>query len=195
MRILTILKEWLINSFPKKKRILNPCQLTYIPKRLHTNDKEPVEVFNVGEFLYRRCKPEDLLNPYNSISLAEISHNRAGEKLHIVSYENDVLINIVKDLGFERYDNMVVCKIKILDLTANGQYNKSFNDDKGNVAKIMLLHEPEPCMYPHCVFRVWYNEEVAKMDNKQYTRNNQIRIKLKHELAGMIYTNTLSQIN
>jgi len=89
---------------------------------------------------------------------------------------------------------MVVCTIKILDLTESNQYNKQFTDAKNNSARILLLHDPVPCMFPHCFFRVWYNEEVATMDNKIDKKYNELRNKLKHELASMIYTETLSQV-
>jgi hypothetical protein len=193
MKIIRILRDWLIDFFHKEKNILRPCQLNYIPERLHTNDREPLQIFIVGEFLYRRCKPEDLSNPYNSVSLAELSHNRAGNERNRISEASDVLFNIVLALGFERYDDMVACPIRIKDLDQHGQYDKSFSDDKGNIARIRLLHEPDPCMFPHCVFRVWYNEEVAELDNRNYTRNGKIRIQLKHELASMLYNQTLSQ--
>ncbi len=89
---------------------------------------------------------------------------------------------------------MVICPIRIKDLSKDGQYEKWFNDEKGNIARIKLLHDPDPCMFPHCIFRVWYNEEIANMDDKNYTRNRKIKIQIKHELASMIYTQTLSQV-
>jgi hypothetical protein len=193
MKIIKILRDWLIDFFRKRKKVLRPCQLNYIPGRLHTNDREALQIFSVGEFLYRRCKPEEMTNPYNTISLAEISHNRAGDTQNIISEANDVLYNIVPAAEGERHADMMVCHIVIKDLDEKGQYDKSFSDDKGNVARMRLLHDPDPCMFPHCVFRVWYNEEVAKMENRNYTRNGKIRIQLKHELASMIYTNILTQ--
>lgn len=192
MQIMTILRDCLTYFFRKKKQVCNPCKLTYIPNRLHTNDRPPIESFGVGELLFRRCRPDEINNPYNC-TLAELSHNRKGLDDNQLSQESDVLYNIRPDVNIQIFNDMVVCPIKIKDLNSIGLYDKLFNDENGNIARILLIHEPETCMYPHCVFRIWYNDELATFENRPYTKNRKIRIKLKDEFVSMIVTQTLSQ--
>ncbi len=155
MQIIKILRDWLTGSSRKRKRILEPCQLNYIPDKLRTNNREPFQTFHVGELLFMRCAPDKLSNPYNSITISDLSHNRRGSEENPVSESEDVLYNIRPDIDFEKYTDKVVCTIRILDLNADNKYDKSFTED-GNTATIRLIHEPEPCMYPHCVFRILF---------------------------------------
>lgn len=195
MKIMKILKGWLIGFFRKKKPTFEPCQLHYIPDNLKTKGRTPIHSFYVGELLFMRCDAEDLNNPYNSITLAELSHNRRGKERHPMSNPSDVLYNIKSDVNFEKYPDKSICTIKILDLTETHIYDKSFQDSE-KIATIKLIHDPLPCMYPHCVFRISYNGEIVTYDNyKQGLKKaNKLRNQLKIELASMIVNNTLSQI-
>jgi len=60
-----------------------------------------------------------------------------------------------------------------------------------------LLHEPEACMYPHCVFRVWVNDELITYNNYENTvkKLSYIKLQLKEELAYMIIKREVSQID
>src|SRR4051812_16203925 len=149
MRIIQILKDWLTLSFRKKKRILDTCQLNYIPERLHTNNREANEVFYVGELLFFRCPLEKLPNPYLSITLTELSHNRRGIHEAPISESDDVLYNTRSDKNFERHEDTCVITISIVDLDKNNQFDKRFIDKNNNHARIKLLHDPVPCMFPH----------------------------------------------
>ena len=73
---------------------MTDCELSHIPKRLHTEDKPIISIFVDGEFLYRRCNLSESENPYLKISLAELSHNRSGHLDNIISNRKDVLFNI-----------------------------------------------------------------------------------------------------
>jgi len=194
MRIIKILRDWLIGFFHKKKLILRPCQLSYIPEYLRTNGREPFQAFRIGELLFMRCTPEKLSNPYNSITISDLSHNRRGNEESPLSESTDVLYNIRPDLDFEKYPDKVVCTIRILDLNNENKYDKSF-EDNGDIATIQLIHDPEPCMYPHCIFRILFNGEVVTYDNYKdnIKKANKLRNSLKTELASMIVTETLSQ--
>lgn len=173
---------------------MEPCQLNYIPEKLQTNDRLALQSFDVGELLYMRCAADNLSNPYNSITLSELSHNRGGSNENPISDPDDVLYNIRPDLDFEKYPDKVVCTIRILDLNEQSQYDKSFSDGS-NAATIRLIHEPLPCMYPHAVFRILFNEEIVTYKNYKdnLKKANKLRNSLKTELASMIVTQTLSQ--
>lgn len=172
------------------------CDLEYIPERLHQNNNPLIETFSIGEFLYRRCSEEELSNPYLKISLTELSHNRSlsGDNL---SYPEDVLFDI-NDNDIEVIPDKVVCILIIKSLNEDLKYLKSFDEIKNEVphnAIICLLHEPEPCMYHHCVFRIILDGVIVTYDNYKATLNklNKIKTAIKTEIASMIYTNEIDQ--
>lgn len=173
------------------------CELQYIPERLKTLDKPIVNIFSIGELLYYRCKRDDLDNPYKGLSIAELSHNRSGIDNNISELE-DVLYNIVPEKGVEKFD-LEVCILKIVDLTNDNKYHKEFPEEPHekitSKATMDLLHEPEPCMYPHCVFRVHLNGEKITRDNYKTTLNKspEIQSMIKQELAKMILRQEISQ--
>lgn len=175
------------------------CNLEYIPVRLKTEDKPPLETFSVGEYLYYRCKPEVLENPYIGISVAEVSHNRSGVD-NVISVEEDVLYNIVPELGVEKH-HLSICTLEIKDLNEDSKYHKKFPQEPDpkidSTATIDLLHDPAPCMYPHSLFRVHLNGELVTLDNYKTTLNksHQIRSMIKTELAKMILRREVSQEN
>ena len=177
---------------------MQECTLPYIPQRLHTNNKLKIAKFEVGEFLYRRCKPEELENPFKNITITELSHNRGGFRNNLFCNPDDVLFSIKKDEAFEEYEGNVVCYLEIKSLNDKNKYRKEYTQTKNNDeynCVMELLHEPEPCMFPHCVFRVWINNEIVTRDNCKETINKlkTIRTSLKEELASMIYNRQISQ--
>jgi len=172
------------------------CQLRYIPINLHYESKSIIFEFEIGEFLYRRCKPEELENPFQSISITELSHNRSGDAKNPLCAENDVLYNISNDEN-ERYINRVVCTLEIKSLNENKGYKKTYSqqkNDKKYFCSMELIHEPDPFMYPHCVFRISINDETITYENYDSTikKLNQIRNQLKDELASMILRKQIS---
>lgn len=177
---------------------MQQCTLTYIPTRLHQDDKPIINYFVVGELLYRRCKPEELDNPFKNISITELSHNRSGMEENVLCNAADVLYNINPDELFEKHETKVVCVLVIKDLSETNGYKKNYTEEKQNETYncvIELFHEPEPCMYPHCVLRVWVNNEVITFKNydKTIKKLHQIRTQLKEELAAMILKKQVSQ--
>lgn len=165
--------------------------MPYIPERLHMKNRSCVETFEVGECLYMRCNPKVVDNPYKEISIAELSHNRAGLAADILSVPEDVLYSIKLDEPFEKYEGKVICTLEIKSLTPEHKYHKTFTQEKNGelyTSVIELLHDPEECMYPHSVFRVWLNGETITKDNfgKTIGKLNKIRTELKEELASMI---------
>lgn len=174
------------------------CKLPYIPQRLHTNNKVNNNAFVVGEFLYMRCNQDVLDNPYKSISITELSHNRSGEN-NSISVAEDVLYSIKAEENIEKHNDKKICSLEIIDLNKNNSYRKKFTQEKNGCqfeAILELFHEAEPCMYPHCVFRVTLNNERVTYNNYKDTlqKVNKIRNSIKEELASMIVRMEVSQI-
>jgi hypothetical protein len=188
--------------FRKRKKeqyqIMQKCELKYISERLHTNAKGIITQFEVGEFLYRRCRPEFLSNPFKEISIVELSHNRGGLKNNPLCNPDDVLLSIRENESFETYSEEVVCTLEIKSLNPNNKYRKEYSQTKDGdeyYCVMELLHEPEPCMYPHSVFRVKINDELVTYANHKHTlgKLKTIRTSLKDELASMIITKSVNQ--
>jgi len=174
------------------------CNLGYIPVELRTGRRQVIDYFEVGECLYHRCKPEVLENPYASVSLTELSHNRGGLKRQILCEPDDVLLSIREDENFQKYKDRVVCILHIKDLNQNNKYRKEYQQEKNGqtqVGVLELFHEPVPCMYPHSVLRVTINGEIVTYENHAKTlgKLQQIRTLMKNEIASMIWRSELSQ--
>lgn len=173
------------------------CLLKHIPEHLRTNEKPTEHTFKVGGELYRRSSEKELDNPFASISIVDVSVNRGELNGKKISEEKDVLLNI-RSNDPEAYDQNV-CLLKIKDLKEDNTYNKMFEQEKGGImikANFILSHVPEPCMYPHCAFRVFldgieindfqlYKDTIGKL--------NKIRTALKQDLATMIVQREVSQ--
>jgi hypothetical protein len=171
------------------------CTLRHIPQRLHSNDRPIINEFVVGEEIYRRCKKEELENPFVNISIADVSVNRQGKPIEI-SIPEDVLINIL-ECGAENY-NLEICKLKIISLLDNHTFDKKFSEEKDgitHIAQMKLVHDPHHCMYPHCEFRVWLNNEHLTMSNfsDKLKKLKVIKAALRQELAKMIIQKEISQ--
>lgn len=174
------------------------CSIPYIPERLRRQNRPIIPKFEVGEHLYMRCKLEVIHNPYKGISITELSHNRSGLSTDILCNPDDVLYSIKMEEPFERHSDKEVCTLQIKTLTDDNKYRKSYTENKNGqdyVGIIELLHEPEDCMYPHAVFRVWINDEVITYKNHDVTlkKLHKIRNLLKEELASMIIKRQVNQ--
>jgi hypothetical protein len=191
-----ILKLWRTIFSPAKKgshqlRTMPECSIPYIPPRLKTDNRPALEEFQVGEFLYMRCRPESIQNPYKSISITELSHNRSGPNENALCNPDDVLYSIREDENFEKYVGLEICTLEIVSLNENNRYIKEYMQEKDGVpnhGKIELLHEPEPCMYPHSVFRIWFNGDIVTYNNYDSTigKFKKLRTQIKEEIASMI---------
>jgi len=169
------------------------CQLAYIPKHLHAGDRQPENIFQVGEELYYRTNPDNLQRPYDNIKLQDISHNRSvlpkqGDK-------EDVLYNIIIDDEQERYENKTIVALLIKNLGELDTYSKTFTtkyDDALSVT-ITLLHDPVPCMYPHSVFELRLVDGTV-VDSHNYTKTlgkrnqaySDLREQIRNELTAMM---------
>jgi len=172
------------------------CTLRHVPERLHKQGKSLLNEFEIGEEIYRRCKKEELENPFASISIADISVNRQGILSQKLSNPEDVLINIL-ECGAPDY-KAEICLLKIKDLSDDKTYDKTFEQVKNDqvyTARMTLIHDPACCMYPHCEFRVWIDGKHITRENHDETigKLKQIRGRLKHALAEMIVKREISQ--
>src|ERR1017187_2474609 len=147
---------FLIKNQFRRSGMMDNCTLTYMPSRLHTYNKAVIERFGIGEFLYRRCNPEEIENPFKRITIGELSHNRGGLMNDVLCNPDDVLFSIRANEDFQNYKEKVVCILEIKNLNSENKYKKQYTQKKDNidfVGVMELLHDPVPCMYPHCVFR------------------------------------------
>ncbi len=176
---------------------MEACTLPYIPERLHTNNRLVIEDFSIGEFLFRRCKPDHLDNPFASISLVDLSHNRGGSD-GMLSLPSDVLFNIRVDEDTEIYQDHEVVALEIISLNQENRYNKYFTQKKDGteiIARMEILHDPEPCMFPHCIFRIWIGDDLVTYDNYNSTlkKLTEIRNKIREELSSMRVKKVIDQ--
>ncbi len=98
----------------------------------------------------------------------------------------------------KRYIDKEVCTLRIISLNEKNQYEKEFTQEKNGhlaTARIKLIHDPVPCMYPHCIFRIWLNGVVVTFGSYKQTLKKwrKIRTELKQELASMIIQKAVSQ--
>ena len=180
------------------------CELTYIPERLHfTEDKNLINSYAVDDILYRRAKENEVVNPFASISLIDLSHNIGTNIGEEISKMSDVLFSILDDEEEENYDLQVV-SLKIISLNEESKYDKLFFCDKDHNLRVRahLSHKPVCCMYPHAVFQFFVhndqnNEIEVSFDNYKDTLGSKkfkhLRDKLRHELSQMIIREVISQ--
>ena len=154
--------------------------------------------------LYRRCKTLDE-DPYDGISLYDLSGNREGYWYNRLSYPKDVLYNLTEDRSKGEFLNEFVLALEIKEISENRTYEKllieSGVDDKGapftHTCLIKLLHDKIPCNYSHCIFQITFNGNVVTKENykKTFGKDNKaisrLRKKCKVELAEMIFTKEL----
>jgi hypothetical protein len=172
------------------------CSLSHVPEHLHLAKKEVNNVFYLHEEIYRRCTLEEIHNPFQTISIVDLSVNRQGHQEDIISQKEDVLFNI-KDSLPQKYI-AEICVLRIIELNDLNSFDKEFVEAKGeNVhkARIKLVHDPKECMYPHCEFRVWVDSEHIGYSNYNRTvkKLNKIRTQLKQCLAQMIIQREINQ--
>jgi hypothetical protein len=168
------------------------CNLEYIPKHLHTDDKPVKDVFEIGEKIFYRCKPEILNKPYDNISLQDISHNRNFNDDENYGSEN-VFYNINEHDERIKYEGLNFIVFYIKNLSNNITYSKTINHN--NLKAILTLkHTPEPCMYPHSVIEISINDIVVNKNNyseilgKKSQTFSHLRGLIRQELTSIIQT-------
>jgi len=176
---------------------MEECTLVHIPKRLNTCERQAIQIFEVGEKLFRRCTAEQLENPFINISLYDLSHNREGLTGEKISEEADVLYSVDPDSENHILDKKI-CALEIKTLKDNTIYFKELVDETtGNIAKISLLHAPIPCMYPHTVFQIYANEIEVTRGNYGGTMGSkpfkELRNRIRQELGIMIVRKEVNQ--
>lgn len=181
---------------------MEPCPNAIIPERLHTGDKREVTRFKVGELLYRRCKEDQLNHPFETISLYDLSLNRATINDAHCSLPSDVLF-ILEPLNNEStlYEESVINLIVKEVSEERETYFKILHDfgeqsQEGKPTKheltMLLRHAALPCNYAHCVIEVAYDGAVLQKENydqlfgKKKGPAKKLRNKARFEIAKMI---------
>ncbi len=175
------------------------CTVPYIPARLHAGDRPDLPQFRIGELLYRRCIDVD--EPFDKISLQELSVNRQGPKEAPFCEQADVLFNLhpENDKGEILDENIVALEIKELDATQT--YSKTLEQPEEGLeqppkvyrCRIVLLHDKLPCNYAHCIFRLYFDETIVTSENYKQTIGHKksaiykLKVKVKLEFATMIH--------
>ncbi len=176
----------------------NDCELTYIPTNLLRFGRNDFNKFYIGEYLYFRCKEEVKNNPFDAISLVDLSHNRSGRWFNIFSIPNDVLLNTNPTIEKpeEKFDLSIAC-LEIKELI-NRTYVKELREPEVSGGEILsqtkcviqLKHKPINCNYSHCAFEFYFNDEEVTFKNYGTTlgskANKKLRTRCKHEISKMI---------
>lgn len=179
---------------------MESCVLSYIPERLHSNDKPDIHFFDLGEFLFHRCKQDKINDPFDGIRLYDLSTNREGKKEFPLSFDRDVLYNMNPSNGKGEWLDDAVITLEIKELSANLTYEKTILQEgqDGNCKPIThncyirLLHDKLPCNYSHCIFKITLNGMGITRDNwnttlgKRTEAITELRTKCKIEFEKMI---------
>jgi hypothetical protein len=130
------------------------CSELNIPEYLHTNDRPPDIHFTDNEKLFRRFAQTEQNQPtikdgkltHASLSLKEMSVNREKYSRE----PQDVLYNIKTGEHFLAHG---ICIFESGKVTALNYTHPALP----KVYRLQLVHEPEPCMYPHSVIAILEN--------------------------------------
>lgn len=179
------------------------CQLEYIPDHLKQAKRPVLEEFSIGEILYHRCTEEKKLDPFDKISLVDVSVNRSGTIENKLSQPEDVLFNInpTPEKPFQKYDLSIAC-LEIKELNEENKYIKEVteppstpeepNPDNQLKAEIKLKHKPEECNYSHSACEFYFNNVEVTYENWSVTlgrdngKTRKLRTRCKQAIAIMI---------
>lgn len=180
------------------------CDLGYIPEHLCQREREPVPQFEIGEKLYFRCKENQLHYPYESLSLATLSHNRNFCDPSTYNSE-DVLWNTVVSSSEQKYTNLKIAELEIQSLdefTFKKKLVSTINPEL--YLTIVLVHTPLVCMFPHCEFKFHLLEVEVTMLNYNQTLNvksgpdkkalRELRTDARIELKSMLVTGYINSM-
>lgn len=175
---------------------MEDCSLPQIPARLHANGRPELPLFEIGEQLYRRCKPVEVENPFASLSLVDLSVNRTGPAdIAPLCEEVDVLRNFSSENEEEWIQNEVAVSMVIKELNEVGTYSYVTTLPDGGVpvtdtCVLTLAHDQIPCNYAHSAFQLRLNGKEVTFGNykdslgdKKYRK---FRDKCRFELGKMI---------
>ena len=134
-------------------------------------------------------------NPFDGISLVDLSVNRSGLLLEKLSEPADVLFNMTPENQKGEMLNEEVVHLRISELDENNQYKKAETRTKEingitttNSCLLHLRHKKEECNYAHCAFEVIYNSVEMTYENysKHLKKDTVLRSWCKNEIAKMI---------
>jgi hypothetical protein len=148
------------------------CSLLQIPPRLHANGRAALLRFEVGERLYRRCKPDEIENPFAKISLVDLSVNREGPKEVAPLCEPQ---DVLRDFSAESAEEWlpageVAVALEVMEVNEEGTYRYE-SELPGSPAPatatcvLQLAHDQEPCNYSHSAFKLFLNADEVTFDN------------------------------
>jgi len=175
------------------------CSLPRIPSRLHCSGRPALPSFEVGELLYRRCKPDEIENPFAKISLVDLSVNREGPKdVAPLCEPQDVL----RDFSAEANQDWlptdeVAVALEIMQVNEEGTYRYQ-SELPGNPAPatatcvLQLAHDREPCNYSHSAFKLYLNGVEVSFSNYEETdgmganKYRKFRTQCRFELGRML---------
>lgn len=176
------------------------CILHYIPPRLLPNGRVNHHNFSLGERLYRRCKKEEIENPFDTISLYDLSLNRSGVD-NEYSVREDVLLNTRPSSPEDpQRFAMEIAELLIQELSEINEYDVSFsgrratNEMEGDevMLNILLRHKLEDCNYSHCAFEFRLDGIEVTSENYSQTLGHKnsgigkLRLRCRQEIAKMI---------
>jgi hypothetical protein len=170
------------------------CSLPQIPARLHASGRPALPIFEVGELLYRRCKPEEVENPYAAISLTDLSVNRTGPaEIAPLCEAQDVLRNFSDSDSQEWIADQVAVTMAIKEVNQVGTYRYEATQPDGEITDTCILelaHAQEPCNYSHSAFKLFLNGEEVTFANYKSTlgekKRRKFRDQCRFELSKMI---------
>lgn len=151
---------------------MEECSLLRIPPRLHSNGRAALPHFEVGERLYRRCKTDEIENPFAKISLVDLSVNREGPKEVAPLCEPQ---DVLRDFSAESAEEWllageVAVSLELMEINEEGTYRyKSELPGAPALATatcvLHLAHDQEPCNYSHSAFKLFLNGVEVSFDN------------------------------
>lgn len=184
---------------------MEPCLLSHIPPRLHRATQPLLPTFLLGESLYRRAPEDSAIEPFDGVSLVDLSVNRAGPDVQApLCQPDDVLwnFNLTSRQPSPRLIGQVVVPLEIQELTEAGVYEKTMTmprigQTQLHTCTIRLHHKPEACNYAHCAFEIWYDGVEMTFDNYNESLRKHIPLRTwcKKELVKMLVLWCVVRIN
>ncbi len=178
---------------------MEECSLVRIPLRLHSKGRTALPRFEVGERLYRRCKPEEIENPFAKLSLADLSVNREGPKEVAPLCEPQ---DVLRDFSVQASQDWlttdeVAMALEVMQVNEEGTYRYQLElpgapAPATATCTLQLMHDQEPCNYSHSAFKLYLNDIEVSLANyeaaegmgaKKYRR---FRTQCRFELGRMI---------
>ena len=134
---LLILKDEIKNFI--LARFSSKCNFSHIPYRLKWDNKTTINRFSSKEKLFRRF-PKSINDPFGTISLYDLSHNRSG--FCSLSRESDVKINAEFEDAAPYEDAVLVMGVNLFLGNQPPKLEIKHPKDSNTVVIMELLHDP-----------------------------------------------------